>query len=649
MSLSLSTFERLASVIASEAVGLRIGDRSLLGFVLVLIFFCSLKYVPCVTRLAAWLMPTRGDEKSPHSESSVSIVPSSTAVSSTSTIEKKSQFENNNLFIACQELETSTTMPKPSPSLLCSDDDCFDMHSTTLDDSAENSLCEDETAPLDIFDSMLDGLDDMWSPAGDFLSGGGPEAAVSADASSVLETALASGDAKLADAALGTGVRLCSSTWLTKACSQLQAAGIPLMPERALDLIRVYGHERRADLAVDLWETHCVELGLDPADGDEFEPPPAPELYGAALEACARAGDFETAARAASSTGWRVPLCRHGQAAFLALARWYARRQDVGQALVCYQAVRNISGHADLSTHRAVLVASVRSADMAKADMLFQDLMSSGVTPDGATFSAMICGHCSAGNVDEAMQYFRLLRARGIVPTAPLFDAILDGCAWMNMPALMEQVLADMEATGIRPSTTTLSILMRLHGMNRDTEQALTIFDELPKKHGLKLDGHAYGTLISVCLKNDVYDMAWNAFERMCAAGLIAHARIYESLIAACLRRGLLDHAVQVVDEALGMSGQTTDELAMPLSRLRLQPKTLENVLQLIGRRRQSARLGAPLIERLLAIGIELDEAVVDSVLRSANDDAEIPCSELHRRRSQRHEWRNFPDTVLVR
>merc|ERR1719506_2127657 len=185
--------------------------------------------------------------------------------------------------------------------------------------------------------------------------------------------------------------------------------------------------------------------------------------------------------------------------------------------------------------------------------------------------------------------------------------------------------------------------------MNGETEQALALFEELPQKHNLKLDGHAYGTLISVCLKNNVYEMAWNAFERMSTAGLMAHARIYESLIAACLRRGLLDNAVQVVDEALGMSGQTTDELAMPLSRLRLQPKTLENVLQLIGRRRQSARLGAPLFERLLAIGIELDEAVVDSVLRSANDDAEIPCSELHRRRSQRHEWRNFPDTVLVR
>merc|ERR1719183_1126099 len=116
------------------------------------------------------------------------------------------------------------------------------------------------------------------------------------------------------------------------------------------------------------------------------------------------------AARAASSTGWRVPPCRHGQAAFLALARWYARRQDVAQALVCYEAVRAVTGSADLSTHRAILVASVRSADMAKADTLFQDLTCSGVTPDGASFSAMVCGHCSAGNVDKAMHYFGLLR-----------------------------------------------------------------------------------------------------------------------------------------------------------------------------------------------------------------------------------------------
>jgi pentatricopeptide repeat protein len=281
---------------------------------------------------------------------------------------------------------------------------------------------------------------------------------------------------------------------------------------------------------------------------------------------------------------------------------------------------------------------------MAKADYLFEDLSSSGITPDGATFSAMICGHCSAGNVDEAMHYFHLLREKGIVPTAPLFDAILDGCAWMNMPALMEQVLADMEAAGVRPSTTTLSILMRLHGMNRDTRQALALFDELPKKHGLKLDGHAYGTLISVCLKNDVYDMAWNAFERMSEAGLTAHARIYEGLISACLRRGYLDNAVRVADVALGLV-RPTDDNALPMPRLRLQVKIIEDILQLIGRRRQSVRLGAPFVERLLTIGMELSESLVDAVLRSAAAESEVPYSELHRRQAQRQAWRNFPDS----
>jgi len=291
----------------------------------------------------------------------------------------------------------------------------------------------------------------------------------------------------------------------------------------------------------------------------------------------------------------------------------------------------------------------VRSADMAKADELFEDLVSSGVTPDGASFSAMICGHCSSGNVEKAMHYFDLLRDRGIVPTAPLFDAILDGCASMNMPALMEQVLADMESTGIRPSTTTLSILMRIHGMNRDTEAALAIFDELPKKHGLKLDGHAYGTLISVCLKNDAFDMAWNAYDRMSDAGCMAHARIYEALIAACLRHGQLDRAVELVYKALGISKQQSPE-PMVVLRLRLQQRTIEDVLSLIGRRRQAARLGVPMVEHLVAGGVEISESLIEAVYRSADAGEEIsPCSELHRRRTLRHSWRNnFGDLVVV-
>jgi pentatricopeptide repeat protein len=657
MASTIGALERLVGFVMPEAVGLKAAEsRSSISFVVVLIVAWSLKYAPCVTRFATWLAQSERDDILRDSIPSPSTAAAPPPAYEAQLSHKDSEVKNvNSELESAAELCGEAISPPISPQLQSS---VFQFEDSCIETPDNVEVVRVAFKPCDSDDDMQDGqqaydsfdlpcgLDDLWGPSGEFLYD--TQAAVTSDANSVLETALASGDSKAADAALGAGVRLCGSAWLTKACGQLQAAGIPLMLERALDIIRVFGRERRADLAVDLWEASCEELGLDPADGEDSDPPPAAELYGAALEACARAGDFETAARAAGSTGWRVPLCRHGQAAFLALARWFARRQDVGQAIVCYQAVREITGDADLATHRAVLIASVRSADMAKADALFQDLVASGITPDGATFSAMICGHCSAGNVDKAMHYFHILQSRGIVPTAPLFDAILDGCAWMNMPALMEQVLADMEASGIRPSTTTLSILMRLHGINRDTEQALSLFDELPKKHGLKLDGQAYGTLITVCLKNDVYDMAWNAFGRMCASSLTAHARIYESLIAASLRRGYLDNAVEIVDEALGLSNEQNDEQAMPLSRVRLQPKTIEDMLCLIGRRRQSGRLGVPLAERLVAVGVEISESVVESLRRSATVENEISCSELHRRRAQRDAWRSFPECQFI-
>jgi pentatricopeptide repeat protein len=283
---------------------------------------------------------------------------------------------------------------------------------------------------------------------------------------------------------------------------------------------------------------------------------------------------------------------------------------------------------------------------MAKADALFRDLLSSGIDPDGASFSALICGHCSAGNVEKAMDYFRFLREKGIVPTAPLFDAILDGCAWVNMPALMEQVLAEMEAAGVRPSTKTLSILMRLHGLNRDTEQALAVFNELPKKHGLTLDGRAYGTLISVCLKSDTYDLAWSTFERMSRAACMAHSRTYEALISECLRRGCLENAARVVTETLGLSEKSEEEttVSAPVRpRVRLQAKIFEDALRLIGRRRQAALLGLPLLEKLEGAEIEISQPLADAIRRSASAETRLPCSELQRRQEQLQQWRSFP------
>lgn len=539
-----------------------------------------------------------------------------------------------------KELETSPAGGEPSADTF--DDLCTwpkELESLPEKSSKETmDVWQEPSDALYLFDNG-DLLSDPWQVDEDLSSSG---EAASEDARGVFEAAMSSGDPKLAESALAAGIRLCSATWLAQACSEFIAAGIQLDNRQLIEVMHAYSSENRADLAVDLWEAVCHSRGKDPEQGEA-------DLYGVALEVCARCGDFETAARTASVGGWRAPPCKFGQDALLALARWFARRQDVVKASHCYEAVRDARGHADLATHRAVLIASVRSADMAQAEELFKAMIYSGLVPDGPSLSAMICGHCAAGNVDKAMQYFNQLRRCGIAPTGPLFDAILDGCAWMNMPALMEQVLADMEAVGVQPSTSTLTILLRNYGSNGNTDRALAVFDELPKRHGFELDGPAYGALISVCLSNGSFNVAWTAFERMSESGRIPHARTYEALAFSCLRQGHLERAVRILDEALNLAAPYPVEEVVPLSipRVCLEKKVVEEVLRTIGRRRAVGTLGAPLLSRLQAARIEVSDSLVEAIQYTCRAEAEPGAlntsgTVLQQRQGKFQRWRNF-------
>merc|ERR1719453_2054608 len=104
---------------------------------------------------------------------------------------------------------------------------------------------------------------------------------------------------------------------------------MPPRPEHIVELARAYGRDLRGDLAIALWKQEIASV----SSGDQQEDasrPPLPELYSAALEACAASGELQLAYETAKSFGWNAPPCRAGQAALLTLARWLARRQEIG-------------------------------------------------------------------------------------------------------------------------------------------------------------------------------------------------------------------------------------------------------------------------------------------------------------------------------
>lgn len=472
-----------------------------------------------------------------------------------------------------------------------------------------------------------------------------------ADADFVLAVAERFGDVPLAEAALCAGSHLCSAAWLAAAGARLYAAGVPETPEHSVALARAYGRERRPDLAVDLWQ---AQFALQTEGGFDSNTSvlPAAELYSAALEVCVGFGDFESALRLAKSANWHAPATNMGQAALLALSRWLARRQDLRPARECIRAVQRTGSVVDLSTFRALLKAAARNADMTQARATFCEMISTGLEPDFTTFTAMIRGYCAAGDMDQAMAYLHNMRQGGMSPDGPLFDSLLEGCAHRRLPGLAGQVLADMEAAGVRPSSATLAILVRLHAARGDLEKGLALHQELSQEHGLEPDSHALGTLVGTCLSSGRHDLALTAYQSMSSAGCRATARTFESLIISCLSYGDLDFAVRLVDEALCLrqpiqleEGETAvgagSSIAQqrPSWRVFLEPKVIEDVLRLIGRRRLSKSLGVPLVMRLQAAGVAVPERLAEAMLSCSQQTDQKLLSPFEQRRKERQSW----------
>lgn len=481
------------------------------------------------------------------------------------------------------------------------------------------------------------GLSSMWPSE---------SADAAAEADEALETAVALGDADLAEAALIAGSRSRSASWLAEAGGRLHGLGLLKSPEHEVRLAWAYAREHRADLAAELWYQHCAEHDVPVGRGKmTSEEVPAPELYGAALEACTAAADFTSAMRLASSAAWHAPPSIAGQAAMLTLARWLARQHSVESARKCIMAVRRAGGAVDLPTFRVLLTSSARGGDMVQAHSMFEEMVSAGLRPNFAVFSIMVRGYCAVGNAEQALANFSVMKQCGLQPDTALFDAVLGVCASRNLLDVAEAVLSEMEAAVVRPTSATLAILVRLYGARGAFDFAMQLFEELPRRHGLQPDARAHQALISICLKGGRHDLALEAFAKMSGAGCLASAKTYEALISSCCRRGDLDGAIALVGHAMGLlppvalaarpgapteppPGATSEPgseraasaaTARPLPlRAMLEPRTVEELLQLIGCRGQAAKLGLPFLAQLQDGGVEIPEALAAALRRAA-------------------------------
>lgn len=311
----------------------------------------------------------------------------------------------------------------------------------------------------------------------------------------------------------------------------------------------------------------------------------------------------------------------HGQ---IALARRLLKRRDIQGAEKCLQ---NIEYPIDFKTRKLFIVACSQTGNMDLGTRYFQQLQSDHFNADFAIYSAIIRGFCNVGKVEEAFTYLQLMLEHKLQPDAMLVDALLEGCVSRNLFTKADRILQLMKDLGIQFSNTTLAACIKLYSSRGEINRCYGIFEEVVQTHHLQPNSYVYGALIAAALRNGKPEMALDTYD---AADCTPCARTYEHLVQCCIQLGLLERAVDLLDEALGLKDSSA-------RRAYIDPKVIEELLILISRRRKGDTLAIPLLRRLELADFELPENF-ERFLK--------PMSSRSPRSSQRtadlDRWRNF-------
>merc|ERR1719229_253900 len=109
----------------------------------------------------------------------------------------------------------------------------------------------------------------------------------------------------------------------------------------------------------------------------------------------------------------------------------------------------------------------------------------STLEPDLITFCTLLKGYCHVGDLDRALQVAETIKARGLKCDELVYNTLMDGCVKANDLSAGIGLFAEMTQSGMRPSSITHSILIRLYQRNGYKGDAFDAVAQLYQHHGL--------------------------------------------------------------------------------------------------------------------------------------------------------------------
>lgn len=347
---------------------------------------------------------------------------------------------------------------------------------------------------------------------------------------------------------------------------------------------------------------------------------PTDIVLGCMLDALVCNSEVEKAVELLSQWKGRVKV---NTVIYSIIIKGFATSQQADRALDIWREMRQEGVQANAVVYNAVIDAQARCASMEVVSELLKTMQEDGVKPDAITYCTIIKGYCIKGDLTQGVDVFRDMQKSGLVRDSVVYNTLLDGCARHSQYALADSLLEEMLASKtILPSNFTVGILVKMHGKRRQLHQAFETIEMMANRFNLKPNPQVRMCLLCVCVNNNALDKAWEVFEQMKALPGGMDAKAYNTMISGCMRKGRLEQAVALVEEAYGLSRARTMAPGQAID-----IDTLERLLQAVGQQGLSEKVGMPLMDRLKAAKVPLTGRLCASMMNASSS----------RNRYQRH------------
>jgi len=199
--------------------------------------------------------------------------------------------------------------------------------------------------------------------------------------------------------------------------------------------------------------------------------------------------------------------------------------------------------------HCTTFIKSLLGADKLDeaATVLREMANSSGVKPDLISYSTVVKAYANAGDVLSAVKILQEMIQARISPDEIIFNSVLTACC--VFPVRSHDVMRTFDTLiglGMRPSTTTLSILLKALVHTQAWTTSLQVINDAPQTFHIEPEVRLYVQLAQACVKDRATAEVVEIFDAMLTAVRRRSERVDPTIVSRLLRCCILsgDHKV---------------------------------------------------------------------------------------------------------